>query len=194
MLLGGDEIGRTQLGNNNAYCQDSPLSWTDWLNVDEDLLDFVCRLTHLRRSHAVFRRHRFFQGRPIHGTDIGDIAWFKPDGSIMSDDDWQVNFAKTLGVFLNGDALPWFDARGHPVRSGSFFMVFNARRRVDRVHAAEQPVGRTVGLRARHRPPGHRTRQLSRRKRARRSASPTARSNSSKSANRRHSASLFHAE
>jgi glycogen operon protein len=90
------------------------------------MLAFFCRLTELRRSHAVFRRHRFFQGRPIHGTDIGDIAWYKPDGSLMSDDDWHASYAKTLGVFLNGDALPWNDERGHPVRSGSFFMIFNA--------------------------------------------------------------------
>ena len=74
----------------------------------------------------MFRRRRFFQGRAIHGTDIGDIAWFKPDGSLMSEDDWQVSFAKTLGVFLNGDTLPWNDPRGHPVRSGRFFMIFNA--------------------------------------------------------------------
>jgi glycogen operon protein len=126
MLLAGDEIGRTQQGNNNAYCQDNQLSWVDWLTIDEDLLGFVCQCTDLRKSHAVFRRHRFFQGRPIHGTDIGDIAWFRPDGSLMSDDDWRVSFAKTLGVFLNGEALPWFDPRGHPVRSGSFFMIFNA--------------------------------------------------------------------
>jgi isoamylase len=126
MLLAGDEIGRTQQGNNNAYCQDNEVSWVDWSDVDADLLAFVCRLTQIRRGHAVFRRHRFFQGRPIHGTDIGDIAWFRPDGTIMSDDDWRVTFAKTLGVFLNGDALPWLDTRGHPVRSGSFFMIFNA--------------------------------------------------------------------
>jgi glycogen operon protein len=126
MLLSGDEIGRTQMGNNNAYCQDNELSWLDWEHVDEDMLDFVCRLTDLRRNHAVFRRPRFFQGRAIHGTDVSDIAWFKPDGALMGDDDWQASFAKTLGVFLNGDALPWNDPRGHPVRSGSFFMVFNA--------------------------------------------------------------------
>jgi glycogen operon protein len=126
MLLAGDELGRTQQGNNNAYCQDNELSWVDWEHVDEDILAFLCQLTDLRRSHAVFRRHRFFQGRPIHGTDIGDIAWFRPDGSLMSDDDWHASYAKTLGVFLNGDALPWNDPRGHPVRSGSFFMIFNA--------------------------------------------------------------------
>jgi isoamylase len=126
MLLAGDEIGRSQQGNNNAYCQDNGVSWIDWDDVDEDMLSFVCQLTHLRRTHAVFRRHRFFQGRPIHGTDVVDIAWFRPDGTLMNDDDWRVTFAKTLGVFLNGDALPWIDARGHPVRSGSFFMIFNA--------------------------------------------------------------------
>jgi glycogen operon protein len=126
MLLAGDELGRTQGGNNNAYCQDNEMSWVDWHDVDEDMLEFVCRLNDLRRDHAVFRRHRFFQGRPIHGADVGDIAWFRPDGSPMSDEDWNASYAKTLGVFLNGDALPWHDPRGHPVRSGTFFMIFNA--------------------------------------------------------------------
>jgi glycogen operon protein len=126
MLLAGDEIGRTQGGNNNAYCQDNEISWIDWDSVDEDLLAFVGRCSELRRDNAVFRRRRWYQGRPIHGNGIGDIAWFKPDGNEMGADDWQTSYAKTIGVFLNGDALPWQDPRGHPVRSASFFMVFNA--------------------------------------------------------------------
>ena len=74
----------------------------------------------------MFRRRRWFQGRPIHGRGAGDIAWFRPDATLMSEEDWQAGFAKTIGVFLNGDDLPSQDAMGHPVRSGSFFLVFNA--------------------------------------------------------------------
>jgi glycogen operon protein len=126
MLLHGDEIGRTQQGNNNAYCQDNELSWVDWEHVDEDLLAFTVGISAIRRQHAVFRRRRWFQGRPIHGTGISDIAWFAPDGNEMNDDSWNSPFAKTLGVFLNGDALPWQDPRGHPVTSDSFLMLLNA--------------------------------------------------------------------
>ncbi|MGH8978128.1 MAG: glycogen debranching protein GlgX [Acidimicrobiia bacterium] len=126
MLLAGDEMGRTQHGNNNAYCQDNPISWVDWEHVDEELLSFTSMLGEIRRHNAVFRRRRWFQGRPIHGTGVGDIAWFKPDGNVMADEDWHAGFAKTIGVFLNGDTLPWQDPAGHPVRSDSFFLVFNA--------------------------------------------------------------------
>jgi glycogen operon protein len=126
MLLGGDEMGRTQGGNNNAYCQDNETSWVSWEHVDEELLAFTSLLSDIRRKHPVFRRRRWFQGRPIHGSGVSDVAWFKPDGTQMSDDDWNAGFAKTVGVFLNGDALPWQDPAGHPVQSDSFFVIFNA--------------------------------------------------------------------
>jgi glycogen operon protein len=126
MLLAGDETGRTQRGNNNAYCQDNEISWVDWEHVDEDMLEFTARCSELRREHPVFRRRRWFQGRPIHGSGISDIAWFKLDGLEMNGDDWNTSYAKPLGVFLTGDALPWADQRGHPVRSASFLMLFNA--------------------------------------------------------------------
>jgi isoamylase len=126
MLLAGDEMGRTQGGNNNAYCQDNETSWVAWEHIDEELLAFTSLLSDIRRRNPVFRRRRWFQGRPIHGSGVSDIAWFKPDGSQMSDDDWQAAFAKTIGVFLNGDALPWQDSAGHPVQSDSFFLMFNA--------------------------------------------------------------------
>jgi glycogen operon protein len=126
MLVAGDEIGRTQHGNNNAYCQDNETSWLDWEHADEDLLDFTCAMTALRREHAVFRRRRWFQGRPIHGSAVSDIAWFRPDGSEMSDQDWNAANALTIGVFLNGDHLPDLDARGRRVRSGSFCLLINA--------------------------------------------------------------------
>ena len=130
MLLGGDEFGRTQHGNNNAYCQDNETSWYDWEHMDAELLDWTRRLIGLRREHPVFRRRRFFQGRPLRGSTqvekLPDIAWFRPDGAEMGDSDWTVGYAKSLGVFLNGSAIPDPDAHGRPVLDDSFFIVLNA--------------------------------------------------------------------
>ncbi|MGH9054994.1 MAG: glycogen debranching enzyme, partial [Acidimicrobiales bacterium] len=130
MLLGGDELGRTQKGNNNAYCQDSPVSWYDWSAVDGELLGWVRRLITLRREHPVFRRRRFFQGHPLRGSGssdrLPDIGWFRPDGREMGDDDWNVGYAKSLGVFLNGRAIPDPDVHGRPIVDDSFFLIFNA--------------------------------------------------------------------
>jgi isoamylase len=126
MLLGGDEIGRTQGGNNNAYCQDNALSWFDWDHVDDDLLEFTRRLIKLRRENPVFHRRRWFQGSSVRGDGMADIAWFKPDGDQMSDDDWRKGYAKSIGVFLNGQAIPGSDARGQPVSGDSFYLLFNA--------------------------------------------------------------------
>jgi len=126
MLLAGDECGRTQHGNNNAYCQDDELSWFDWEDCDEQLVAFVRRLTAMRRDHPVFRRRGWFQGRPIHGAGVGDLAWFQPDGSEMSDEDWNVAFAKSLGLFLNGDEIPHMGPRGERVSDASFYLLFNA--------------------------------------------------------------------
>jgi glycogen operon protein len=126
MLLGGDEIGRTQRGNNNAYCQDNPISWYDWSSVDEPLLQFTRGLIRLRQRHPVFCRRRWFQGRPIHGTGVSDIGWFTPGGAEMSEQDWQAGFAKSLGVFLNGDAIASPNERGERVTDKSFYVMFNA--------------------------------------------------------------------
>ncbi len=126
MLLGGDEMGRTQGGNNNAYCQDSEVSWFDWDNADRDLLAFTVRLIAFRRDHPVFRRRRWFLGTPIHGEGVRDIGWFRPDGEPMNDDDWRHGFAKSLGVFLNGDAIPGLDGRGERIVDASFYVLFNA--------------------------------------------------------------------
>jgi glycogen operon protein len=126
MLLGGDEIGRTQRGNNNAYCQDSEVSWFDWASADEKLLNFTRRLIRLRHRHPVLCRRRWFQGRDPHGSGLGDIGWFTPAGAEMSDADWQAGFAKSLGVFLNGGAIPTTDERGERVVDLSFFIMFNA--------------------------------------------------------------------
>ncbi len=126
MLLAGDELGRTQQGNNNAYCQDSPISWIDWTDVDERMQAFTRRLVQIRSAHPVFRRRRWFQGQAIHGSDVSDIGWFTPDGELMTDDDWNVSFAKSLGVFLNGEGIHYLDARGQRVRDDSFYVIFNA--------------------------------------------------------------------
>jgi glycogen operon protein len=127
MLLGGDEIGRTQGGNNNAYCHDSELSWFDWEAgaQDEDLREFVEHLTELRRAHPAFRRPKFFQGRPLHGTDVKDIGWFTPDGAEMSHDHWGEAAAQAIAVYLNGEALDTLDARGQAVVDDTFLLLLN---------------------------------------------------------------------
>jgi isoamylase len=126
MLLGGDEIGRTQGGNNNAYCQDNEISWFDWEHADQPLMAFVSRVIAFRKEHPVFTRRRWFMGRPLRGADVSDIGWFKPDGEEMTDQDWQSGFARTLGVFLNGQGIPTPDGRGEPIVDDSFYLLFNA--------------------------------------------------------------------
>jgi glycogen operon protein len=126
MLAGGDEIGRTQHGNNNAYCQDNELSWYDWDKADTALLKFTQDLIKLRTEHPVFTRRRWFQGRPIRGHEVSDIGWFTPGGTEMSDQDWQTGFAKSLGIFLNGSAIRMTDERGRHLVDDSFYVMFNA--------------------------------------------------------------------
>ena len=126
MILGGDEMGRTQGGNNNAYCQDNETSWFDWEDLDGTLVAFTTRMVALRREHPVFRRRRWFLGRPLHGKGIADLAWFRPDGTEMQERDWESGFAKSMAVFLNGNAIASTDARGARVVDDSFLVVFNA--------------------------------------------------------------------
>ncbi len=126
MLLAGDEMGRTQRGNNNAYCQDNEISWIDWAKADPDLLEFTRWLIRFRTDHPVFRRRRWFQGRAIHGEGIVDIGWFTPEGHEMSEADWAKGYAKSLGVFLNGDAIPPPGRMGERLRDDSFVVLFNA--------------------------------------------------------------------
>jgi glycogen operon protein len=125
MLLAGDESGRTQHGNNNAYCQDNEISWLDWENRDEALLEFTRRLIRIQARHPVFRRRRWFIGRPVRGAGVSDIAWLRPDGEEMTDADWQQPHAKSFVVFLNGDALREIDEDGRPVHDDSFLLLFN---------------------------------------------------------------------
>jgi isoamylase len=129
MLLAGDELGRTQRGNNNAYCQDNETSWVDWTMAEDEtsLLEFARGVAELRRNHPVFRRRRFFTG-PGDGAmgRPGDIAWFTPSGREMTDADWKTGYAKAMGVFLNGDAISEPDPRGERVRDETFLLLFSA--------------------------------------------------------------------
>jgi glycogen operon protein len=124
MLLGGDELARTQGGNNNAYCQDNEISWFDWTNIDVEFLDWCRHVTKLRRDHPVFRRRRWFHGRRIRA--IEDLAWFRPDGGPMAEEDWEDGDARAIGVFLNGEAIPTTDAYGGRIVDDSFFVMISA--------------------------------------------------------------------
>jgi len=125
----GDEVGRTQRGNNNVYCQDSELSWMDWSLAEKnaDLVEFTSKTVALRKKHPVFRRRRFFEGKPIRtGDQVRDIAWLTPAGEEMTPEDWGRALDKCVAVFLNGKAIPEPDARGEPVVDDSFLLCFNA--------------------------------------------------------------------
>jgi len=126
MLLGGDELGRTQQGNNNAYCQDNDLSYFDWEHVDDALLAFSRALVQFRHRHPVFRRRRWFQGLPIHDTGLRDIGWFSPSGDEMRDEAWNDASARSIAVFLNGAGIPSRSVRGERVTDDSFLLLFNA--------------------------------------------------------------------
>jgi isoamylase len=135
MLLAGDEMSRTQQGNNNAYCQDNELSWMDWeaAGKHQDLIDFTCALSGLRRAHPVFRRRRFFSGQALAARDgmaggLQDIVWLTPAGREMTDSDWHAGYARSLAVFLNGDAITEPGPHGETVRDDNFLLLFNAHR------------------------------------------------------------------
>ncbi|MEV1203548.1 glycogen debranching protein GlgX [Microbispora rosea] len=127
MLLAGDEFGRTQQGNNNAYCQDNDTSWIDWslIRQEGDLLDFVRRLAALRRAHPVFKRRRFFQGHSF-GDGSRDIIWLTPSGTEMTDGDWHTGYAKSLAVYVNGDAISEPGPRGERITDETFLLLINA--------------------------------------------------------------------
>jgi glycogen operon protein len=129
MLLHGDELGRTQQGNNNGYAQDSPLTWIHWDEVDEDLLEFTRKVIKLRADHPTFRRRRFFNGRPVRreeGAPVPDIDWFTPGGDRMTEDDWDAAYAKSIAMYLNGHGIRETDERGEPILDDCFFLAFNA--------------------------------------------------------------------
>jgi glycogen operon protein len=128
MLCSGDEIGRTQGGNNNAYCQDNEISWVDWTlsKPQQALLTFTRGLIALRQKHPVFRRRRFFQGRRIRGMEVKDLYWLRPDGKEMTDEDWAQGYVRCLGVRLAGDAMEEKDAKGRPLLDETFLVLLNA--------------------------------------------------------------------
>jgi glycogen operon protein len=128
MLLGGDEIGRSQQGNNNAYCQDNELSWVNWTlsRTAKAQVEFTRRLIRLRLGHPVFHRRRFFQGRRIAGSEVKDLSWFRPDGKEMTDEEWTNGSTRCLGLRLAGDAIEEVDQEGEAIRDDSFLLLLNA--------------------------------------------------------------------
>ncbi len=128
MLCGGDEIGRTQRGNNNAYCQDNELSWHDWAldRAERELLEFTRVVIALRKRHPVLRRRQFFFGRRIHGSEVKDLSWVRPDGREMTEEDWNNPFTRGLGLRLAGDAVNETDTEGRPIVDDTLLILLNA--------------------------------------------------------------------
>jgi len=130
MFPAGDEVGRTQRGNNNAYCQDNEISWFDWSRLDNPegrrLLEFTRHVIRIRHTHPVFRRPKFFQGRKIRGSDVKDVMWFDPDGTEMTDDEWNTHFVRSMGLFLSGRTMDVRDEQGRLIEDDSFLLLFNA--------------------------------------------------------------------
>jgi glycogen operon protein len=128
MMYAGDAIGHTQLGNNNAYCQDNSISWLSWVVQPEDrnLMAFVQRMINLRKRHPVFRRRHFFQGRPIKGANVKDVLWLNPKGTEISEDEWRDPSVRCLGMFLAGQGLDETDERGHKLGDENFLLLLNA--------------------------------------------------------------------
>jgi len=129
MIAHGDELGRTQDGNNNVYAQDSEISWVHWDDADEPLIEFTAALARLRREHPTFRRSRFFDGRPVRrgeGEPLPDVEWLKPDGTAMLPEDWSAGFGRTIGMFLNGQGIRGVDQRGQRIVDDSFLVYFSA--------------------------------------------------------------------
>jgi len=126
MLVAGDEIGRTQLGNNNAYCQDNEISWLNWETADEELLHFTRKLIHLRNAHSAFSRKNWFKGIPSDDAGVEDIAWFLPDGTQMDESHWNQDFAKSIALYLNGSGINSVNSSGQQVKDDNFYIIFNA--------------------------------------------------------------------
>ena len=126
MLLAGDEISRTQQGNNNAYCQDNEISWVNWKEADQQLLEFTKKLIAIRKKHEAFSHRRWFQGQPIKGAGVEDIAWFLPEGNEMTEEHWRNDFAKSLAIYLNGRGIHPVNSKGEQIKDDSFYIIFNA--------------------------------------------------------------------
>ncbi|MFS0894699.1 glycogen debranching protein GlgX [Microbacterium sp. 179-I 3D3 NHS] len=129
MISHGDELGRTQGGNNNGYAQDNEITWIDWQHADRPLVEFTASVSRLRRQHPTFRRSRFFNGRPVaveEGERIPDVDWLRPDGSRMQPEDWDSGFGRLVGMFLNGQGIRERDIRGRAVTDVNFLVYFNS--------------------------------------------------------------------
>ncbi|WP_067202325.1 glycogen debranching protein GlgX [Microbacterium sp. XT11] len=129
MISHGDELGRTQGGNNNGYAQDNETTWVDWASADLPLVEFTAALSRLRRQHPTFRRSRFFDGRPVRGEDgerVPDVVWLRPDARRMQPEDWDSGFGRCIGMFLNGRGIREKDRRGRPVTDVNFLVFFNS--------------------------------------------------------------------
>ncbi|MEO8500796.1 MAG: glycogen debranching enzyme GlgX, partial [Vicinamibacteria bacterium] len=128
MILAGDELGHTQLGNNNAYCLDNPVGWLDWTETPEGelLTDFVARLIHFRRLHPAFRRRAFFEGRRIDGDELKDVAWFKTNGAEMEAEDWHDPEARSFAMLLSGNGISERGPRGEALQDDDFLLLFSS--------------------------------------------------------------------
>jgi glycogen operon protein len=128
MIRGGDELGHTQRGNNNAYCQDNEISWLDW-NLDDEgreFLAFVKTIVQLFQNYAVLRRRKFLQGRRIRGSDVKDVVWLSPNGREMSDRAWDADYVRCLGLMLSGDAMDEIDERGERVEGDTLLVLLSS--------------------------------------------------------------------
>lgn len=128
MLCAGDEYGRTQNGNNNAYCQDNELTWLRWKrnNEENQLVEFTRRLIHFRHQHPVFRRPKYLHGKRVRGTDFKEVMWFGPSGNEMNGEEWHGHSARVLGALFSGKTATIRDERGNPVTDDTFLLLFNA--------------------------------------------------------------------
>ncbi len=166
MLLAGDELGHTQKGNNNTYCQDNELTWLNW-ELDEgqqEFLEFVKKAVRIWHEQPVFQRRKFFQGRPLRGSGIKDISFFDPAGKEMSDEDWNAGFVKCLGVRLAGDLIDDEDERGEPIVGRHAAAAAQRPSRGAPLHAAANQAGASLGAAIRHRGAQRRDRAVSRRR------------------------------
>ena len=132
MLVAGDEFGRTQHGNNNAYCQDNDIGWVHWDLDDrgQQLLEFTRRTIRIRCAHPVLHRRKFFQGRRLRGSEIRDLHWFRPDGVEMTEEEWDADSVRSLGMLLNGQAMDEWDANGEYLRDGLMLVLINGHHEV----------------------------------------------------------------
>ena len=152
MLLAGDELGHTQNGNNNTYCQDNELTWLSW-DLDEEqkgFCEFVRNLIGILRTQPVFQRRKFFLGRAIRGEGIKDISWFEPSGQEMTEEAWSTGYARCLGMRLAGDLIGEIDERGEPIKGDSILLLMNAHHEAISFMLPKTRGRATVGARARY--------------------------------------------